>query len=58
MKLTAKTLALLAVLLVGLVLVLDLWQSGPPNPYGAPPALAIGSGSAPSGAHCSAGAGR
>jgi hypothetical protein len=58
MKPTAKTLALLAVLLVALVLVLDLWQSGPPNPYSAPPALAIGSGAAPSGAHCSAGAGR
>ncbi len=45
-------------LLLGLglagVLVLDQVQSQPLNPYTAPPVLALGSGLAPSGAHCAA----
>lgn len=38
---------------VGLI-VLDQSQSAPLNPYTAPPMLALGSGLAPSGAHCAA----
>jgi hypothetical protein len=45
-------------LLVGLgltgVLVLDHVQSQPLNPFTAPPVLALGSGMAPTGAHCAA----
>ncbi|ACM00923.1 Hypothetical Protein RSKD131_1063 [Cereibacter sphaeroides KD131] len=46
--------ALVVVLAVACVLALDRAVSVPPNPYRAPPLLALGSGLAPGGAHCSA----
>lgn len=36
------------------ILALDLVRSGAPDLFTAPPALALGSGQAPSGAHCTA----
>ena len=36
------------------LLSLDLAQSAPPDPFKAPPALALGSGQAGAGAHCAA----
>lgn len=53
-RLPGRTLTGVAVLiLLGLLLVLDTAQSRPINPYAAPPPVALGSGEAPSGAHCS-----
>ncbi|CUX81688.1 MAG: hypothetical protein HLUCCA05_03790 [Roseibaca calidilacus] len=43
-----------AVALVGLILALDLAATGTPDLFDAPSALALGSGQAPSGAHCTA----
>ncbi|MCL7464852.1 hypothetical protein [Phaeovulum sp. NW3] len=40
--------------LIGAVVLADLAGSAPLNPYKAPPALALGSGQAASGAHCAA----
>ncbi|AZB63911.1 hypothetical protein EBL87_09245 [Cereibacter sphaeroides] len=51
---TRKPVALVVVLAVAGVLALDRAVSVPPNPYQAPPLLALGSGLAPGGAHCSA----
>ncbi|MCP1336374.1 hypothetical protein [Futiania mangrovi] len=48
---------LLAAAGIGL-LALDLAGSRPLNPFTAPPALALGSGQAAGGAHCSAAPGR
>lgn len=45
---------LLALAALGLILAVDLAQSGAPDLFTAPPALALGSGQAPSGAHCTA----
>ncbi len=45
---------LLALLLVGLIVGWDLAQGGLPDPFRAPPPVALGSGAAPSGAHCAA----
>lgn len=45
---------LMALACIGLILVLDLASSGAPDLFTAPPALALGSGQAPSGAHCTA----
>ncbi|MDP1930739.1 MAG: hypothetical protein Q8L60_04720 [Gammaproteobacteria bacterium] len=39
------------VFIVGLV-VIDTVQSAPINPFAAPPPVALGSGEAPTGAHC------
>ena len=44
---------LLAIGMLGLM-VLDFAQSGPLNPYTAPPMLALGSGLAATGGHCAA----
>lgn len=43
-----------AIAMIGLILALDLAQSGAPDLFGAPPAFALGSGQAPTGAHCTA----
>ena len=45
---------LLALALVALVLTLDLARTGTPDLFTAPPAIALGSGQAPTGAHCTA----
>ncbi|MFN4057531.1 MAG: hypothetical protein ACK4HW_05040 [Roseinatronobacter sp.] len=44
----------LALALLGAVLALDLARAGAPDLFTAPPAFALGSGQAPSGAHCTA----
>ena len=44
----------LALAIVGLILALDLASSGAPDLFTAPPAIALGSGQAPTGAHCTA----
>ncbi len=43
--------------LVALFLLADLGLSEPLDPFESPPPIALGSGLAPTGAHCSAGAG-
>lgn len=40
--------------LIALILALDLTTSGAPDLFAAPPTLALGSGQAPTGAHCTA----
>jgi len=40
--------------LVGGIIVFDLAASAAPNPFRAPPLLALGSGQASGGAHCAA----
>lgn len=45
--------ATLAMLLVGGILALDLAVAGAPDLFTAPSAIALGSGAAPEGAHCS-----
>ncbi len=47
------TMGAVAVLL-GALIALDLAASVPPNPFRAPPLLALGSGQASGGAHCAA----
>lgn len=51
---TRRLIAVLALALVVGVLLLDLRQSAPLDPFRAPPMLALGSGQAASGAHCAA----
>lgn len=43
---------LMTLALVALLLILDARQSTPINPHAAPPPVALGSGQAPGGAHC------
>ncbi len=43
----------LAILFVGAILALDLARTGAPDLFSAPSAIALGSGAAPEGAHCS-----
>ena len=45
----------LALALVIAILALDLNRSGAPDLFSAPPAIALGSGAAPEGAHCTGG---
>lgn len=40
--------------MIGALIAFDLAASAPPNPFKAPPLLALGSGQASSGAHCAA----
>ena len=47
------TMFAVAVMIGGLI-ALDLAASAPPNPFKAPPLLALGSGQASGGAHCAA----
>lgn len=51
---TRKMTAALTLLMLSGVIVLDLACAAPPNPWQAPPAFALGSGLAASGAHCAA----
>ncbi len=44
---------LAALALIGAILALDLARTGAPDLFTAPPPLALGSGAAPEGAHCS-----
>lgn len=54
MSVTRAWTAALALALVAGVIALDLAQSTPPDPFRAPPLLALGSGLAAGGAHCAA----
>lgn len=49
---TRRVTALAALALLAALLALDLAVSEPPNPYQAPPLIALGSGQASAGAHC------
>lgn len=51
---TRRLTATLALALVAGVIALDLAQGAAPDPFRAPPALALGSGLAAGGAHCAA----
>lgn len=42
----------LAITFIVILLVIDTVQSAPINPFAAPPPVALGSGEAPEGAHC------
>lgn len=48
----AVGLALLAA--IALLVAVDIGASRPLDPFGAPPPVALGSGAAPTGAHCAA----
>lgn len=43
-----------AITMLCLLLVVDFWQAQPINPYQAPAPIALGSGQAPTAAHCTA----
>ncbi|MBP0484159.1 hypothetical protein [Sagittula salina] len=49
---TRRFIAALTLALLGGLLAFDIAASDPLNPFRAPPLLALGSGSAASGAHC------
>lgn len=51
-RLSRPVTGLLGLSLIALILTLDLARSGAPDLFTAPPALALGSGQAPAGAHC------
>ncbi|SER70593.1 hypothetical protein SAMN04490244_102219 [Tranquillimonas rosea] len=51
---TRKLCALATCVLFAALLAFDLSASEPPNPYQAPPLVALGSGQAAGGAHCAA----
>ncbi|MBS3981440.1 MAG: hypothetical protein KGZ77_16830 [Rhodobacteraceae bacterium] len=55
---TRRLTAFAALGLVGAVVLADLVTSTPLDPFRAPPAIALGSGQATSGAHCAALPGR
>lgn len=54
---TRGPVALVLLVLAGGLIAADLGSSAPLNPYQAPPPWVLGSGLAPSGAHCTAGGG-
>lgn len=43
---------LLTLMAIALLLIVDTYRSVPINPYAAPAPVALGSGQAPEGAHC------
>lgn len=45
----------LSLALVAALFLWDAGQAGLPDPFSAPPPVALGSGAAPTGAHCTAG---
>ena len=51
---TRRVTMLAVVLLIGGLILFDLRVSADPNPFHAPPLLALGSGQAAGGAHCAA----
>ncbi len=52
-RLSRPLVAILALGIVLAILALDLATAGAPDLFTAPPAIALGSGAAPTGAHCS-----
>ncbi len=54
MRATRRLSAAALVMFVLAVLAVDMATSAPPDPFQAPPVLALGSGQASGGAHCSA----
>ncbi|MCC5987183.1 MAG: hypothetical protein JJT95_05825 [Pararhodobacter sp.] len=53
-RLTRPRVGLLALALVATVIAFDAVRSGLPDPFRTPPPVALGSGAAPDGAHCTA----
>ena len=53
-RLSRPTIGLIALTALGALVLGDALRSGLPQPFGFPAALALGSGAAPSGAHCTA----
>jgi hypothetical protein len=53
--LSRPTVGLIALALVTALVALDALRAEPVDPFTVPPPSALGSGQAPSGAHCSAG---
>lgn len=51
---TRRVTMLAVAVMVGALIAIDLAASAPPNPFKAPPLLALGSGQASGGAHCAA----
>lgn len=51
---TRRVTMLAVAVMVGGLILFDLSASAAPNPFRAPPLLALGSGQAASGAHCAA----
>ena len=51
---TRRLTAFVALALIAAVVLTDLATSAPLDPFRAPPAIALGSGQATSGAHCAA----
>ncbi|KPQ06473.1 MAG: Penaeidin [Rhodobacteraceae bacterium HLUCCA12] len=51
-RFTRPVVGLLALVFLALVIALDTARSGLPDPFDAPAPLALGSGAAPEGAHC------
>lgn len=51
-RLSRPVVALLALGMMAAILALDLASTGAPDLFTAPPAFALGSGAAPTGAHC------
>ena len=51
---TRRVTMLGAAAMIAALIALDLAASAPPDPFGAPPLLALGSGQASAGAHCAA----
>jgi hypothetical protein len=54
-RLSRPATGFVALSFIVLILTLDLARSGAPDLFTAPPALALGSGQAPAGAHCTGG---
>jgi len=52
---TRQRVGSLALVLVAALVIWDAAASGLPDPFRSPPPLALGSGAAPAGAHCSGG---
>jgi hypothetical protein len=51
-RISRPLVAMLALLIVAAILALDLATAGAPDLFTAPSAFALGSGAAPTGAHC------
>ena len=51
---TRRVTMLAVAAMIGTLIAFDLAASAPPNPFKAPPLLALGSGQASGGAHCAA----
>jgi hypothetical protein len=53
-RLARPFVGLLALAVIATIVVWDMAQTGLPDPFHTPPPVALGSGAAPTGAHCAA----